>query len=161
MGRSLMDISKISIVGLYAGGEYRVRVRYSPYALFDIQPDGIHRWKGITDDLPFIGDNSAVKVLRQDCTFFPQGYWGNSNTIATLAHNGVVVGRNNVCYFIHIHNGTPYFMASEYGKISVDSCCTLARLTDDGLQLCCGVHKDYGIAIEGEFSGRLRVWSVK
>lgn len=156
-----MDISKISIVGLQAGGEYRVRVRYSPYALFDIQPDGIHRWKGVADDLPFIGDNSAVKVLRQNCAFYPQGFWDDGETIASLAYKGEVVKRDGVHYFISIHDGTPYFMMSKHSKIYAGSCCALARLMDDGLQLCSGVNKGYGIAIEGGFSGRLRVWRVK
>lgn len=156
-----MDISKISIVGLEAFGKRVVRVRYYPYVLFDIQPDGIHRWTGIDDSLPFIGSNHAVKVLRKDCTFFPQGYWGKSKTITTLAHKGIVVERDGMCYFIHVHDDTPYLMVSDGGKIDTDTCRTLARLTDDGLQLCYGVHHDYGLAIEGEFSGRLRVWSVK
>lgn len=156
-----MDLSKISIAGLEVGGMYRVRVRYSPYALFDLCPDGIHRWKGVDPDLPFIGDNTAVKVLRQYCTYFPQGYWDKKKNITQLAHNGTVVEMGGVCYFAYVDGATPYFMASLAGRFDNGYCYTIAQLTDDGLRLCKGVSKEVGIAIEGEYSGHPRVWSVK
>lgn len=156
-GRS-MELSKLSILSY---GEF-ARVRYEPYSLFDITPNGIRRWKNMHGP-SFIGDNGAVKVLRERCKEYPQNSkWMQPGAIQSKALDGGIVTVNEVLYYIHVHSdGLPYFMAS-YRISVVDetlNTSTLGRLTDDGLQLCAFVDKRAGVALDS--CERPLVWRVK
>lgn len=153
-----MDITKLSITRLDAAGVRRVRVRYAPYALFDIYADGLHRWAGIDTALPFIGENGAVKVLRKKCMVYPQNYWDSDKSLEELALGGEVVMMLGASYLIYMHGDTPYIMASRNGDSTYAQ--TIARLTDSGLELCDGISAKLGIARQDD-TDAVRVWRVK
>ena len=153
-----MDITKLDIVGIKFVGGMRVRIRYSPYALFDICADGLHRWAGINTALPFIGENGAVKVLRQKCSFYPQNHWNIDNPLKELALGGKVVMMLGASYLIYMHGDTPYIMASRSGDSLYTQ--TIARLTDNGLELCDGISAEFGIARQDDIDA-VRVWRVE
>lgn len=153
-----MDITRLSIIGLESGGERVVRIRYNPYALFDLRADGLHRWTGIDTALPFIGENMAVKVLRQKCSLYPQNHWDSDKSLKELALGGSVVMMLGASYLIYIYDNTPYIIASRTGD-SVHAQ-TIARLTDHGLELCDGISAKLGIARQDDVDA-VRVWRVK
>lgn len=152
-----MELYNLSIISL--GGV--ARVRYTPYALFDITPNGIRRWKSMHGP-SFIGNNGAVKVLRSKCEEYPQNSnWMQPGAIQQKALDGRIVTIDGVLYYIHVYSdGLPYLMASYH--ICADDrlhTSTLGRLTDDGLQLCEFVDNRAGVALD--ISKRPLVWRVK
>jgi len=153
-----MELSKLYIASV----DGVARVRYTTFALFDITPNGIRRWKNMHGP-SFIGDNGAVKVLREKCEEYPQNSkWMQPGAIQSKALDGRIVTVNGVLYYIHVHSdGLPYFMASYHVSILDEKLhtSTLGRLTDDGLQLCAWVSKQAGVALD--INECPLVWRVK
>lgn len=159
-----MNLSKLSISSTALTG-FTARIRYSPYALFDIGPQGVKRWNGMSSDhvdADFIGSNGAIRVLRSFCEIYPQNYMDYSEDVADIAHKNLVVHDHdtNVDLFIYVYEDVPYVMSKchcpEYSAVQF---CTILRITNNGLERCryCSTHTGVGLDV----NEAPLIWRVK